>query len=43
VLLGIGVLFAWRTRRRQLRPYVLADDERRAPTLAGVTRTDRTS
>ena len=38
VLLAIGVLFAWRTRRRQLKPYVFTDDEQRASTLAGVAR-----
>ena len=41
VLLGAGVLFAWRTRRRQLRPYVVADDDPPASTFPDVAQPDR--
>ena len=43
VLLGMGVLFAWRTRHRSVTPYVVFDDDPPASTLAGVARPDRMS
>ena len=43
VLLGVGVLFAWRTRRRSVKPYVFADEDPPASTPAGVARPDRMS